>query len=165
VLVLHNPRVDYMLVVFQKDKADSLPAADCDLPVGVLEVGTGDDAGLLLRLARSAPTPCRCPSLTQSNRRGTRPICPVVWEGWHREVSPYPDLSTLPGHSTSHSERLFMSFNDFVYPAYGYPRGRASRQRPTHIQSHRRSFGGRKLYSIPTRTRNRLTERNSLFTL
>ena len=20
------------------------------------------------------------------------PVCPVVWEGWHREVSPYPDL-------------------------------------------------------------------------
>jgi hypothetical protein len=19
-------------------------------------------------------------------------VCPVVWEGWHREVSPYPDL-------------------------------------------------------------------------
>jgi RNA-directed DNA polymerase len=32
-----------------------------------------------------------CLSLTQSNRRGTRPVCPVVWEGWHREVSPYPD--------------------------------------------------------------------------
>src|SRR6516162_3090651 len=44
------------------------------------------------RLARSPPTSCLCPSLTQSNRRGTRPVCPVVWEGWHREVSPYPDL-------------------------------------------------------------------------
>ena len=32
------------------------------------------------------------PSLTRSNRRGTGPVCPVVWEGWHREVSPYPDL-------------------------------------------------------------------------
>jgi hypothetical protein len=20
------------------------------------------------------------------------PVCPVVWEGWHREVSPYPNL-------------------------------------------------------------------------
>jgi hypothetical protein len=19
------------------------------------------------------------------------PVCPVVWEGWHRDVSPYPD--------------------------------------------------------------------------
>src|SRR6516225_5748930 len=45
----------------------------------------------LLRLTRSSPTPCLCSSLTQSNRRGTRPVCPVVWEGWHREVSPYPD--------------------------------------------------------------------------
>ena len=23
------------------------------------------------------------------------PVCPVVWEGWHREVSPYPDQSAL----------------------------------------------------------------------
>ena len=21
-----------------------------------------------------------------------RPVCPVVWEGWRREASPYPDL-------------------------------------------------------------------------
>ena len=46
-LALHDPRVDYMLVVFQKDEADSLPAADCDLPVGAFEIGTGDDAGLV----------------------------------------------------------------------------------------------------------------------
>jgi len=24
------------------------------------------------------------------------PVCPVVWEGWHREVSPYPDQSPEP---------------------------------------------------------------------
>src|SRR5439155_27174744 len=44
------------------------------------------------------------------------PVCPVVWEGWHREVSPYPDhrriflladhpgeglFTTLLRHSTS----------------------------------------------------------------
>src|SRR5262249_43408004 len=23
------------------------------------------------------------------------PVCPVVWEGWRREVSPYPDQQTL----------------------------------------------------------------------
>jgi hypothetical protein len=23
------------------------------------------------------------------------PVCPVVGEGWHREVSPYPDLCPL----------------------------------------------------------------------
>jgi hypothetical protein len=23
------------------------------------------------------------------------PVCPVVWEGWHREVSPYPDLRRI----------------------------------------------------------------------
>ena len=22
-------------------------------------------------------------------------VCPVVWEGWHREVSPYPDLRRI----------------------------------------------------------------------
>jgi hypothetical protein len=22
-------------------------------------------------------------------------VCPVVWEGWHREVSPYPDQRPL----------------------------------------------------------------------
>ena len=30
---------------------------------------------------------------TRSNRRGTGPVCPVVWEGWRREASPYPDQS------------------------------------------------------------------------
>src|SRR5580700_4643146 len=53
--------------------------------------GSTSTAQPLLRLARSSPTQCLCPSLTQSNRRGTRPVCPVVGEGWHREVSPYPD--------------------------------------------------------------------------
>jgi hypothetical protein len=23
------------------------------------------------------------------------PVCPVVWEGWHREVSPYPDQQLI----------------------------------------------------------------------
>src|SRR5262249_52814636 len=31
------------------------------------------------------------PCLTRSNRRGTWPVCPVVWEGRRREVPPYPD--------------------------------------------------------------------------
>jgi len=47
VLALHDPRVDHLLIVCQKDETDSLPAADCDLPVGALEVGTGDDARLM----------------------------------------------------------------------------------------------------------------------
>ena len=25
-------------------------------------------------------------------RRGTCPVCPVLWEEGHREVSPYPDV-------------------------------------------------------------------------
>jgi hypothetical protein len=41
VLALHDPRVDYMLVVFQKDKADSPLAANCDLSVGARKIGTG----------------------------------------------------------------------------------------------------------------------------
>ena len=51
----------------------------------------------LFRVARSSPNLCARPSLTRSNRRGTGPVCPVVWEGWRREASPYPDLgSTWP---------------------------------------------------------------------
>ena len=49
----------------------------------------------LFRDARSSPNLCARPSLTRSNRRGTGPVCPVVWEGWRREASPYPD----PGRS------------------------------------------------------------------
>ena len=48
--------MDYMLVAFQKDEADSLPGADCDLPVRALEVGTGDDAGLVRAQALVNPT-------------------------------------------------------------------------------------------------------------
>ena len=45
----------------------------------------------LFRVARTSPNLCARPSLTRSNRRGTGPVCPVVWEGWRREASPYPD--------------------------------------------------------------------------
>jgi len=50
----------------------------------------------LFRVARSSPNLCARPSLTRSNRRGTGPVCPVVWEGWRREASPYPDLGQIP---------------------------------------------------------------------
>src|SRR5712672_3291273 len=53
--------------------------------------GSTSTAQPLLRLTRSPPTPCLCPSLNRSNSRGTRPVCPVVGEEWHREASPYPD--------------------------------------------------------------------------
>ena len=26
------------------------------------------------------------------------PVCPVVWEGWRREASPYPDQSVAGSH-------------------------------------------------------------------
>ena len=29
------------------------------------------------------------------------PVCPVVGEGWHREVSPYPDLGWRADHPVS----------------------------------------------------------------
>src|SRR5580704_19693638 len=44
-----------------------------------------------LRFTRSAPTLRSVSGLTRSNRRGTWPVCPVVWEGRRREVPPYPD--------------------------------------------------------------------------
>src|SRR5260370_10648383 len=47
----------------------------------------------LFRVARSSPNLCARPSLTRSNRRWYGPVCPVVWEGWRREASPYPDES------------------------------------------------------------------------
>jgi hypothetical protein len=39
------------------------------------------------------PESMRRPSLTRSKRRWYGPVCPVVWEGWRREASPYPDQS------------------------------------------------------------------------
>ena len=51
----------------------------------------------LFRVARSSPNLCARPSLTRSNRRGTGPVCPVVWQGWRREARTYPDQS--PSHS------------------------------------------------------------------
>src|SRR6202045_2785400 len=53
--------------------------------------GPTSPAQPLFPLTRSPPTPCLCPSLTRSNRRGTRPVCPVVGEGGDREAPPYPD--------------------------------------------------------------------------
>jgi hypothetical protein len=64
------------------------PLANVRTPVGP----TGA-AQQLFRLARSPPNLRARPSLTQSNRRWYGPVCPVVWEGWRREASPYPDQS------------------------------------------------------------------------
>ena len=46
------------------------------------------------------------------------PVCPVVWEGWHREVSPYPDhrrILHVPAHPRA-GPRLTR------YPAFGIGR-------------------------------------------
>ena len=32
------------------------------------------------------------------------PVCPVVWEGWRREASPYPDLGPIPAFPTGARE-------------------------------------------------------------
>jgi hypothetical protein len=32
------------------------------------------------------------------------PVCPVVWEGRHREGSPYPDQRRIPGVAISRRE-------------------------------------------------------------
>jgi len=32
------------------------------------------------------------------------PVCPVVWEGWHREMSPYPDCGGMSLRSRSLKE-------------------------------------------------------------
>src|SRR5262249_24895522 len=50
----------------------------------------------LLRLTRPPPSSCSWPSLT-SRTAGYVTRCPVVWEGWHFEVSPYPGSSGLTG--------------------------------------------------------------------
>ena len=54
----------------------------------------------LLQLTRSPPTLCLCSSLTRYalfklnpvEPPWSGPVCPVVGEGRHREVSPYPDI-------------------------------------------------------------------------
>src|SRR5271165_4172282 len=63
----------------------------------------------LFRVARSSPNLCARPSLTRSNRRGTGPVCPVVWEGWRREASPYPDQS--PSDSIGSKSALVIPFD------------------------------------------------------
>ena len=34
------------------------------------------------------------------------PVCPVVWEGWHREVSPYPDPCPIAVITRAQPKRL-----------------------------------------------------------
>jgi hypothetical protein len=45
---------------------------------------------LIHSVSPDSMTPCLCLSLTQSNRRGTRPVCPVVWEGGTARCPPIP---------------------------------------------------------------------------
>ena len=35
------------------------------------------------------------PTLNPTEPPWYGPVCPVVWEGWRREVSPYPDLRPI----------------------------------------------------------------------
>src|SRR5215468_5645161 len=73
VLALHVPRVDYMLVVFQKDEADSLSGADCDLPVGALEVGTVMMPGLCALKRSSIQRATACSQCIRSASSSGRP--------------------------------------------------------------------------------------------
>src|SRR6266700_3094497 len=47
-------------------------------------------AQCLLRLARDSAIDCEACRLTRRTA-GCGPACPVVWEGWSCEASPYPD--------------------------------------------------------------------------
>jgi hypothetical protein len=40
------------------------------------------------------PDPMSLLTLSPMEPPWYRPVCAVVWEGWHREVSPYPDQSS-----------------------------------------------------------------------
>jgi hypothetical protein len=53
--------------------------------------GPTSPAQPLFRLTRSAPTPCLCPSLTQSNRHGTDPYARWWGRGGIARCPPYPD--------------------------------------------------------------------------
>jgi hypothetical protein len=35
------------------------------------------------------------------------PVCPVVWEGWRRETSPYPDQSQIDSDLRDHALDYF----------------------------------------------------------
>src|SRR5262249_47240391 len=68
--------------------------------------GSTSTAQPLLRLPRSSPPPpppsfspasMFLPQLNLIEPPWYGPVCQVVWEGWHCEVSPYPDQSKLCG--------------------------------------------------------------------
>jgi hypothetical protein len=75
----------------------------------------------LFRVARSSPNLCARPSLTRSNRRGTGPVCPVVWEGWRREAPPLsrsiPKTSSVENSSTRPSVVDWSESHDYVVVA------------------------------------------------
>src|SRR5947209_9136317 len=52
--------------------------------------GPTSSAQPLFRLTRSPPTPCRCPSLTRSNRRGTDPYARWWGRGGTARCPPIP---------------------------------------------------------------------------
>ena len=58
--------------------------------------GSSGPAQPPLRITRPHPNSLLQLTVTRSNRRGTRPVRPVVWEGRCRRVPPYPDLGRDP---------------------------------------------------------------------
>src|SRR5712671_5254358 len=70
--------------------------------------GPTSPAQPLLRLTRSAPTPCLCPSLTQSNRRGTDPYARWWGRGGIARCPPIPINRRFSATQASRWEWLFL---------------------------------------------------------
>ena len=70
----------------------ALKVGDIDSSRMVIRVaGPTSPAQSLLRLHSVFPASTSPPKLNPVEPPWYGPVCPVVWEGWHREVSPYPN--------------------------------------------------------------------------
>jgi hypothetical protein len=68
----------------------------------------------VFRLSRSSTPLCVArlkPNSVEPSWYG--PVCPVVWDGWHREESPYPDQTTLCTIQT-----IFQYTNRYLLPCF-----------------------------------------------
>src|SRR5207237_6205560 len=80
--------------------------------------GPTSPAQPLLRLTRSAPTPCLCPSLTQSNRRGTDPYARWWGRGGIARCPPIPivgadqKVAVITGASQGIGAALVRAYRD-----------------------------------------------------